>query len=73
MLQARFRVRNYFTKSKKLIRRRSHTALIDRCLSEQLMADVRSFISKDVFQQVLAPHDRHVIPRGWYCAACTCD
>ena len=40
-LDERYRVRDYFTKSKKLMRRRSHNELIQRTLSSHLTADVR--------------------------------
>ena len=37
----KIRVRAFYVRSKELLRRQAHIALIQRCLSEQLTADVR--------------------------------
>eukprot|EP00966_Prymnesium_polylepis_P231901 5364911-Prymnesium_polylepis.1 len=44
--EARSRVREFYTKSKTLLRRRSQHELIQGCLSHHLAADVRYLISK---------------------------
>ena len=48
----RQRVRDYFRKSKKMLKRMSYDSLIDRCLSHELRGDARYQISHDVFKQV---------------------
>jgi hypothetical protein len=50
--ELRQRVRDYFRRSKKLIKRCSYDALIDRCLSHELRGDARYQISHDLFRQV---------------------
>ena len=50
--ELRHRVRDYFRKSKKLIKRMSYDALIDRCLSKELRGDTRYQISHHLFKQV---------------------
>ncbi len=50
----KLRVRDFFRRSKHLMQRQTHDALIERCLSTALTADVRFLISKVSFP-----------PKGW--------
>ena len=45
-------MKDYFRKSKKLIKRLSYDELIDRCLSKELRGDTRYQISHHLFRQV---------------------
>ena len=50
--EIRTRVRDYFRKSKRMLKRMSYDMLIDRCLSHELRGDARYQISNSLFRQV---------------------
>jgi hypothetical protein len=48
----RWIVRDYYRRSKKMLKRKSYCGLIDACLSRELSGDVRYLISHEVFASV---------------------
>ena len=51
--EMRVRVRMYFAKAKKMLKRKSYETLVDQCLSDELKGDVRYYISAGLFTKVL--------------------